>query len=739
VEQVFYKIKLKNDTMINLLSRSPQKIAAAIYFLFLFPIMSAQNQSNSVFDAHRGGNITWLSYSNNHKLLYNIISDEAFQILEIRKEKIASLQTPDDWFQYRTRLKEKLFNGLAGFEKSPLNVKVTGTIKRETFYVEKILFESHPQFYVTGCLFIPKVRQKPAPAIIYCSGHGEIAFRGEEYQLGILNLVAKGFIVFAFDPIGQGERLQYLDPVTNKSSIGGPTMEHTYMGSQCLLAGHSLLDYFIWDGVRVVDFLLTRKEVDASRIGITGMSGGGTQTSLIAAYDDRIYASAPECFITNFTRLLESIGPQDAEQIPYSGIKKGIDHPDFLHLRAPKPTLIVTATNDFFSIQGARETFSEVQKSFTILGKPENISTVEDMSEHGPTLKNREAICQFFQKYLLLPGDKNFVKGDIFDEKDLWVTETGQVATSLNGKTVFDLNKEYINKIHDKKIDSTDLLQTIRQVSGIEFKDSVKSVVYTGKIEQAGITIEKYFIQTHSKDYVLPFYLAKKSSKEKLAAILYLSPGGKEDILNSEEVLKLLQLGYAVISPDLPGTGELNDPDYNGVSINGVLYNYMLGANFVGKSIAGYQAEALDLLMQHLQKRNDLLSDNISAVVRDEMCSAFLHLTAFKNLFKQVVLIRPYLSYLDIATTRYYQPRIMISTVPGALNYYDLPDLEALLFPKPLTIINPVYSDGKYVNNNNINELFLKVKNVYTKVNPGKFNVSLIDEKMMPAELVKLF
>lgn len=460
---------------------------------------------------------------------------------------------------------------------------------------------------------------------------------------------------------------------------------------------------------------------------------------MIAAFDDRIYASAPECYITNFTRLLESIGPQDAEQIPYNGIKKGVDHPDFLHLRAPKPTLIITATNDFFSIQGARETFAEAQKSYTILGKPENISTVEDMGEHGPTLKNREAICQFFQKYLLLPGDKKFVKGDFFTEKDLWVTETGQVATSLNGKTVFDLNKEFINKMHDKKLESTNLLQTIRQVSGIEFKDSIKSVVYTGKIEQDSITIEKYFIQSHSKDYVLPFYLAKKSNKEKLAAVLYLSQGGKEDILNSEEVLQLLQLGYAVISPDLPGIGELSDPDYKGVSIKGVLYNYMLCANFVGKSIAGYQAEALDLLRQHLQKRNDILSDNISAVVKDEMCSAFLHFTAFRNFFKRVVLIRPYLSYLDIATTRYYQPRIMLSAIPGVLNHYDLPELEALLFPKPLTIINPVYSDGKYLNNNNIEELYLKVKDVYKKENPGRFNVSLIDEKMMPAELFRLF
>ena len=715
------------------------KIIFAICFLFLYSILSAQNQSNSVFDAHRGGKINWLSYSDNHKLLYHMITEEAFQMLENRKGNIALNQTAGDWDQYRAKLKTRLFEGLASFEKTPLNAKITGTIKRENFRVEKILLESQPGFFVTGCLFLPEKKQKLAPAIIYCSGHGDIAFRGEEYQLGILNLVTHGFIVFAFDPIGQGERLQYADPKTNKTLIGPTTMEHTYMGSQCILSGHSLIDYFIWDGVRIVDYLLSRKEVDPARIGITGMSGGGTQTSMIAAYDERIYASVPECYITNFTRLFESIGPQDAEQSPYNSIKNGIDHPDFLHLRAPKPTLMVTATNDFFNIQGARETFEEVQKSFALLGKPENISMVEDFGEHGPTLKNRLAICRFFQKSLNLPGDTNFIKVDFFTEKELWVTNTGQVETSLKGKTVFDLNEEFINKMKAKKLGTGDLLKTIREVSGIEFRESVKSVVYTGKMEQNGYSIEKYFIQTYSRDYVLPFYIAKKSTREKLPAVLYLSPGGKEDILNSEEVLQMLNLGYAVISPDLPNTGELYDSDYRGVVLKGVLFNYFLGANYIGKSIAGYQAEALYLLGQHLQKRTDLIQNNISAIVKDEMCSAFLHFTAFGNFFKQIILIKPYLSYLDLAGTRFFNTRIMVSSVPEALYYYDLPDLESLLAPKPLTIINPVFADGKFLTRTEMDELYATVKAGYSKEGQGKFNLSVIDEKLLPAELSRLF
>ena len=108
----------------------------------------------------------------------------------------------------------------------------------------------------------------------------------------ILNLVKKGFAVFAFDPYGQGERLQYFDEKEGKSRFS-PTREHSYPGAQLFINGASTAKYMIWDGIRAVDYLLTRKEVDPERIGITGRSGGGTQSSHIAAFDDRIKAAAP--------------------------------------------------------------------------------------------------------------------------------------------------------------------------------------------------------------------------------------------------------------------------------------------------------------------------------------------------------------------------------------------------------------------------------------------------------------
>ena len=134
-------------------------------------------------------------------------------------------------------------------EKTPLNAKVTGVVKKDGYRIEKILYESIPGFYVTGCLFVPDKAKVNNPAILFVSGHTQDAFRYDAYQVMILNLVKKGFIVFAIDPISQGERIQLYDPEKNASFIGPTTREHSYLGHQCFISGVSLARYFIWDGI----------------------------------------------------------------------------------------------------------------------------------------------------------------------------------------------------------------------------------------------------------------------------------------------------------------------------------------------------------------------------------------------------------------------------------------------------------------------------------------------------------
>jgi len=100
----------------------------------------------------------------------------------------------------------------------------------------------------------------------------------------ILNLVRKGFVVFAVDPVGQGERYQYWDPERHASRVGEPTLEHSYPGAQCFITGSSLARYMVWDGMRAIDYLISRPEVDPSRVGVTGRSGGGTQAAYLGRW-----------------------------------------------------------------------------------------------------------------------------------------------------------------------------------------------------------------------------------------------------------------------------------------------------------------------------------------------------------------------------------------------------------------------------------------------------------------------
>lgn len=652
---------------------SRKSLLLIIFLILISNNLISQNNENSVFFVNRGKNLEWLSYPTKQDALYQVISNTAFKQLENRKDQISTLKTKADWQEYQAKIKELISSSLSKFEKTPLNPKITGTLERETFTVEKIIYESQPRFYVTASLFIPKERQSPAPAIIYCSGHNVLGFRSEIYQYVILNLVEKGFIVLAYDPIGQGERLQYLDAESGKSAIGSPTREHSYAGVQTLFTGTSLADYFIWDGIRAIDYLSTRPEVDMNRIGITGRSGGGTQAAMIAACDDRILAAAPENYITNFKRLFQAIGPQDAEQNPWFAIAKGIDHADFIHARAPKPTLIISTTNDYFNIQGARETFQEVKNSYASFGKLENIYMAEDFGKHESTLDNRRAMYTFFQQHLGIPGNNEDVETKPFTTEELLSTKTGQIGSSKQVETVYSLNKKYFSK---KETTDSLLIQQIAHLTGIEFNLILSSAVFTGEIKKNAINVEKYFLESSHNEYVLPVYVASGERSDPEKIVVWMKPEGNKQLFQHKIINKLINQGYTVVSADLPGTGELNNPDYTGdATIEEVRFNYLFGANLVGKSIVGIQVEAIDLLVQFIHSDPRLHSKKTYALVEGTADAAFLHYTAFKNPFEKAVLITRFLSKNDLIEKAFYNPEKAFYVVPGSLPYYQLSDL----------------------------------------------------------------
>ena len=386
---------------------------------------------------------TWIKGVNSGVMQLNYLNGQAFKYLDLRDKEISKLETKTDWINRQKQVKSILNELVGPFPaKTPLNPRITGKLKKDGYKVEKIILETMPGFYLTGCLFIPDGIKGKRPAILDNIGHSDGSFRKESYQNIIHNLVKKGFIVFAIDPVGQAEKDDYYDPLTKKSVIEEGVPAHDYFGNQCFLSGFSSARYFIWDGIRAIDYLISRKEVDPERIGVTGLSGGGTVTAYLCAFDERIKAAAPYNWAIYDRRLLETIGVQDAEANVYHGIMNGITFADFLEARAPKPTLMIKTTRDYLPIQGAREAFQEISKAYKAFGQEGNLVMVEDDSEHQFTRKNNEATYAFFQKHLDLPGDPTEVKVEMLTREELTVSPTGLVSTYLNAESVFSLNKK---------------------------------------------------------------------------------------------------------------------------------------------------------------------------------------------------------------------------------------------------------------------------------------------------------
>ncbi len=283
---------------------------------------------------------------------------------------------------------------------TPLHAEVRGTVEEEGLRIERVVFQSRPGSYVTANLYLPAGVTKPTAAVLFLSGHFHEARLSDEYQVVCRHLAAAGLVVLAQDPVGQGERWSYWEPSLGSTSVAPGTSEHDYAGSQCLPLGDGIARYFVHDAMRGIDYLRTRPEVDPSRIGVTGNSGGGTQTSLVMVCDPRIAAAAPGTFIMN-RRTYQAMGQaQDAEQIWKGVTAFGFDHEDILLAMAPRPVLVLAVTHDFFPIEGTRSTVARCRRLWEIAGAKDCLELFEDAIEHHYSPRMAARTAEFFTRHL---------------------------------------------------------------------------------------------------------------------------------------------------------------------------------------------------------------------------------------------------------------------------------------------------------------------------------------------------
>lgn len=351
----------------------------------------------------------------------------AQKLLDERDRALAQVKTREDAMKRQEFVRKTILRLIGGLPETnaPLNPVVTGVLKRPGFRVEKVRFDSLPGYPVTANLYVP---DKPGrhPGILFSLGHWEA---GKSFAyLTAANLALKGFVVLAYDPVGQGERLQVFDPRLGRSLAGGPTDQHFMDGARELLAGRAVGRWFIHDSRRSLDYLASRPEVDADRLGATGCSGGGTQTAFFAALEPRLKAVAPACYITSFRELFAgSVG--DSEQSPHGLIEAGLDLPDLIMAAAPKPYLVINTEKDFFPIAGARRAVSQAKAFYRVFDAESQVRHAVGPGGHGTPIEVRRELYRFFLETI---GDTKQPAEEVavapLGEPEFWVTKTGQLA-----------------------------------------------------------------------------------------------------------------------------------------------------------------------------------------------------------------------------------------------------------------------------------------------------------------------
>jgi dienelactone hydrolase len=287
--------------------------------------------------------------------------------------------------------------------RTTLRARVVGSVPQVGFRIEKVVYESTPRHHVTANLYVPEGKGKKPAALLFC-GHEQTSKATPSYQLTARLLARNGFVVLVIDPVSQGERMQLVDP-SGKFLTRGGTTEHTLLNAQATLLGTNLPAEQLWDNVRGLDYLLTRPEVDAARVGCLGNSGGATQTAYFMAYDDRVQVAALCSYVAAGERNLTLTGPADGcVMLPGAGAA-GLDVADWPIMFAPKPLLLLT-------------------------GRYDDIFTYDD--GHGISAPKREAAVAWFRRWLGASGPLVTEGLDQpLPEAALRCTATGQVATAF--------------------------------------------------------------------------------------------------------------------------------------------------------------------------------------------------------------------------------------------------------------------------------------------------------------------
>ena len=634
-----------------------------------------------------------------------------------RLERLAALKTKADAQAYVQMVRGKIRESFGPFpEKTPLNARITKSSERDAYRIENVLFESRPGFLVSANLYIPKGRRFPLPGVVGSCGHSANGKAIDTYQSFCQGLARLGYVVLIFDPIGQGERMQYVD-ANWKPTRGTGTAEHNYAGIQQVLVDERFCTWRAWDAVRALDYLVTREEVDTRHLGITGNSGGGTMTTWLCGLDDRWTMAAPSCFVTELRRNMENELGADMEQIPPRALALGLDHEDFLAALAPKPVIILAKEKDYFDARGNEAAYERLKRLYRLLGAENNVAYFIGPTYHGYSQENREAMYRWFNRCTGVSDARTEPKLALEREETLWCTPQGQVA-AMRSKPIHDFTREKSKALAANRtrgsLDAVALSRTVARTLRLPERSGAPEFRILRPLPDRKYPLRHalpYMVETDRGVHALVYRLTRepllsRPPRETKKAILYVSDQSADAELRSETLVRELIDGdpdAAFHTCDVRGIGE-STPQTTSLNNRDDLSTSSGSSRAASRDEYNtdyfYASHGLMLDYPYIGQRTfDVLRvldwlaawgyDQVHLAARGQGAAPAAFAALLSPQVTRVTLKHAPASYAEIAESPDYNWPLSAMT-PGVLAAFDLPDCYRVLKAKELRLIEPL-------------------------------------------------
>ncbi|GGL61875.1 alpha/beta hydrolase family protein [Halocalculus aciditolerans] len=553
---------------------------------------------------------------------YRDVADELFEYLrrcadpELAAARDAkdALDSPEAFEARRDSVRRDFLDAIGGLPDRPrsLDAKVTGTLTGDAYAVERVVFESRPDFHVTANCYAPAA-DGPHPAVLFLCGHVPEAKADALNQRTCAELASNGVVVLVVDSIAQGERTQYPDADAQDVLRDSGVYGHAHAGQQCHYAGANVARYLLHDARCGFDYLVNRADVDAERIAVAGTSSGGVQAGYLALVDDRVAAALLCCCTSTRAEMLRTGISLDDEQVPHGAIANGIGYDDFVTALAPRPVCVGAAASDFFPVEGVEATVERAREVYDLYDAEGNLDLVVRDGTHSAIAEFGTPVYEWLCD-ALDAGDYEPIDGfHPRDEAALDCTPGGDVLDAYpHERTVTDLVADDLvpdqtNARGDggtgsgHETDAAALRERVTETLGLERDTCARRPRFVTREESGGLDVRRVFFRTeHDPDITVTGLLVTASNaagdeRDAGAPAVVLFEDGTEEAANREgDVASLVAEHGTVLVFDPRGVGavrnrELPDTwvtgDYD--DVYGSEYTLSRDASFLGESLFG--------------------------------------------------------------------------------------------------------------------------------------------------------